>query len=73
MTTTSVLQTASPNGMAHLIHATEPTPGFTLCGRRASANLGGGRRASWPRWSPADRGVDPIQRKSCPDCATRTA
>jgi hypothetical protein len=66
----SVMQTASPRGMVHLVHADEPVPGFTLCGRRASANLYG-RRVSWPRWSPADRGADPIHRTACPQCADR--
>jgi hypothetical protein len=70
---TKFLSTASPRGMVHVVLADEPAPGHTLCGRRASVNLGGGRRASWPRWSPSDRGLDPIHRPSCPGCATRAA
>ncbi len=63
--------TASANGAVHLIRADETTPGFTLCGRRASRpGFNGGRRISWPRWGASDRGGQPIQRSQCERCAS---
>lgn len=68
-TTTKYLNTGSATGKVHLILADGSTDGVTVCGRAASFNLGDGRRKPWPRWSPSDRGIDPIHRASCPACA----